>query len=179
MTDTIKANKNWFLGAGIILILLGAAAITVPIAASLALETLFGWIFVVGGLIKIVHSFRALNAGKCLFRLLVGVMYLAIGGMFLIHPLQGVLTLTLLLAILFMFEGVMGIAVAMRIRPARNWVLMLINAIASLILAAIIFSGFPGNVTWVIGLLVGINLIFSGWTMLMLSSSSAEVSIEA
>ncbi|MGB2630761.1 MAG: DUF308 domain-containing protein [Candidatus Omnitrophota bacterium] len=170
MSDIIQETKGWFLVAGIILILLGAAAVAVPLVASVAVEVLFGWILVLSGIVTIVHSFRALNSGKCILRLLIGILYLAIGIMFLRYPLEGVLTLTLLLAILFMFEGVIKIAVAVQLRPMSNWGWMLASGIAALILAAIIFSGYPGSVAWMLGLLVGINLIFSGWTMLMLSA---------
>ena len=175
MVTAMKFSKGWFLGAGTILMLLGVGAIAVPMFAALAIETLFGWIFLVGGIIKIVHSFRALDTGKCFLRFLVGVMYMAIGGMFLYYPLRGVLTLTFLLAILFVFEGMIKIAVSLRIRPIRNWGWMLISGIAALILAAIIFSGYPGDATWILGLLVGINLVFSGCTMLMLSSSETTI----
>ena len=178
MTDMMKINKGWFLGAGICLIILGALAVSVPFIASLAIETLFGWILLLGGLIKIVHSFRALSAGKCLLRLVGGIIYCAVGGMFLVYPLQGVLTLTLLLAILFISEGIIKVSVSLRIRPALNWGWMLISGIAAFILAGLIFSGYPSDATWVIGLLVGINLIFSGWTMLMLSTTGIAVSAE-
>ncbi len=170
MPNVMQETRGWFMGAGIILILLGVAAISMPLAASIAIEILFGWIFVISGVVTIVHSFRALNSGKCIFRLLGGIFYLAVGIMFLVYPMQGVLTLTLLLAILFTFEGVMKMAVAVKLRPVSNWGWMLASGIAALILAAIIFSGYPGDVTWVLGLLVGINLVFSGWTMLMLSA---------
>ncbi|MGB2599252.1 MAG: HdeD family acid-resistance protein [Candidatus Omnitrophota bacterium] len=170
MSNIIQGTKGWFLGAGIILIFLGAAAIAVPLAASVAIEVLFGWIFVLSGVVTILHSFRALSSGKCILRLLSGILYLAIGIMFLRYPLEGVLTLTLLLAILFMFEGVTKIAIAVQLRPRPNWGWMLASGTAALILAAIILSGYPGNVAWILGLLVGINLIFSGWTMLMLSA---------
>ncbi|NQT33126.1 MAG: HdeD family acid-resistance protein [Candidatus Omnitrophica bacterium] len=172
MTDIMSVNRKWFMAAGIILILLGTAAIMVPIVASLAIEILFGWILLVGGLAMIVHSFRALDTGKCLLRLLVGVTYLAIGGMFLFYPMKGVITLTLLLAVLFTFEGIIKIAIAVQIRPTQNWGWMLVSGIAALIISAIIYSGFPGDVVWVIGLLVGINLVFGGWTMIMLSSAT-------
>ena len=170
MSDITQETKRWFLGAGIILILLGAGAIAVPLVASVAIELLFGWIFVLSGVVTIVHSFRALSSGKCVLRLLSGILYLAIGIIFLRYPLEGVLTLTLLLAVLFVFEGAIKIAVALQLRTISNWGWMLASGIAALILAAIIFSGYPENVAWMLGLLVGINLIFSGWTMLMLSS---------
>ncbi|MGB2601052.1 MAG: DUF308 domain-containing protein [Candidatus Omnitrophota bacterium] len=174
MSDITQETKRWFLVAGVALILLGAAAIAVPLAASVAIEVLFGWIFAIGGIVTIAHSFRALSSGKCILRLIGGIFYLAIGIMFLVYPMRGVLTLTLLLAILFMLEGVIKIAVAVQLRPMTNWGWMLASGIAALILAAIIFSGYPGDAAWVLGLLVGINLIFSGWTMLMLSAVKTD-----
>ena len=175
MPNIRQETKGWFLGAGIILILLGTAAIAVPLAASIAIEVLFGWILAISGVVTIVHSFRALSTGKCVLRLISGILYLVVGIMFLRYPLSGVLTLTLLLAILFMFEGVIKIAVALQLRPMSNWGWMLLSGIASIVLAAIIFSGYPGSVAWVLGLLVGINLLFSGLTMLMLSAATDTI----
>ena len=171
MSDVIERTKKSFIGGGIILILLGAGAIALPLAASLAIEVIFGWIFVISGIVTVIHSFNALNSGKCFLRLLSGIFYLAIGIMFLAYPIQGVATLTLLLAILFTFQGVIKIAVAIRLKPMQNWNWMLVSGIASLLLSGIIWAGWPSSVSWVLGLLVGINLMLSGWTMLMLASS--------
>ena len=173
MPDIIQETKRWFTVAGTILIILGAAAIAVPLVASIAIEVFFGWIFVACGVVTIVHSFRAMSPGKCILRLLSGILYFAIGIMFLVYPLQGVLTLTLLLAILFLFEGIMKVSTALQLRSRPNWGWLLASGIAALILAAIIFTGYPGSAAWMLGLLVGINLIFSGWTMLMLSAVPA------
>ena len=171
MTDVIKRTKKSFLGGGIVLILLGAGAIALPLVASLAIEAIFGWIFAISGVVTIAHSFNALNSGKCFLRLLSGIFYLAIGIMFLAYPIQGVATLTLLLAILFTFQGIIKIAVAIRLRPIANWSWMLVSGIASLVISGIIWAGWPSSVAWVLGLLVGINLMLSGFTMLMLASS--------
>ena len=171
MTDIIERARKSFILPGIILIILGVGAITLPLAASLTIEVVFGWIFVISGIITIIHSFNALNSGRYFLRLLSGLCYLAIGVMFLVYPIQGVITLTLLLAILFTFQGIIRIAVAIRLRPIQNWRWMFISGIASLVLSGIIWSGWPNSVSWILGLLVGINLIFSGGTMLMLSSS--------
>jgi len=170
MSGVIQENKGWFIGAGIILIILGGAAIALPLATAVAIEVLFGWLFIITGIVTSVHSFRALTSGKCILRLFVGIVYLAIGGMFLVYPMQGVLTLTLLLAILFMFEGVVKISVAVRHRSTPSWGWMLASGIAALVLSGVIWAGWPGSAAWVLGLLVGLNLMFSGWTMLMLST---------
>jgi len=175
MSDIIRENKKWFIGTGIIMILLGGAAIALPLATAIAIEVFLGWIFIISGVVTSVHSFRALTSGKCILRLFIGIIYFAIGATFLVYPMQGVLTLTLLLAILFMFEGVLKISVVVRHRllPNRGWILA--SGIASLILSGIIWAGWPGTAAWVLGLLVGINLIFGGWTMLMLSSGFAKL----
>ena len=170
MSAVIQKTKGWFLGAGIIMIVLGMLAISVPLVAAIAIEVLFGWLFVIGGLVTCVHSFRALNSGKCILRLLSGILSLAIGIIFLGYPMKGLLTITLLLAILFLFEGIIKIAVAVQLKSTPNWGWMLSSGIAAVILAALVFSGYPGSATWVLGLIVGINLIFSGWTMVMLST---------
>ncbi len=174
MVNIMQETKKWFTGAGIMLIVLGGVSIVVPVVASVALELFFGWIFVACGIVTIIHSFRALISGKCILRLLSGILYFAVGIMLLAHPMQGVLTLTLLLGILFVFEGIMKVAVSVQLRPMKNWGWMLVSGIAALMLAVVIFSGYPGNVAWVLGLLIGINLLFSGWTMLMLSAVQGE-----
>jgi len=174
MTDIIKKSKGWFIAAGVLLIIIGLVAISLPFIAAIAIETLVGWILIISGVVQVVHSFRALNTGRCVLRLLSGILYLGIGIMFLAYPLQGILTLTLLLAILFMFEGLMKIIVALQLRPLKTWGWLLASGIAALVIAGIIWSGWPGTAAWVIGLLVGINLIFGGWTMLMLSTVAGE-----
>lgn len=169
--DTFHKARSWFIGAGILLLILGIAAIILPVVAAVAVEILFGWILMLSGIITIVHSFRALSTGRCILRFLIGLIYLVIGGTFLVYPLTGVLTLSLLLAILFIVDGVFKTAVSLRLRPLPNWGWMLASGIVALILAGIIFSGFPGEVAWMLGLIVGVNLIFSGWSVIMLGSS--------
>ena len=178
MTDLMKKSKGWFIAAGALLIVVGMAAIALPFIAAIAIEALVGWILIISGVVQVIHSFRALSTGKCILRLLSGILYLGIGIMFLVYPLQGVLTLTLLLAILFMFEGLMKITVSLQIKPAKNWGWLLTSGIAALVVAGIIWSGWPSTAAWVIGLLVGINLIFGGWTMLMLSAVAKDQEYE-
>jgi len=170
MSAVIQENKGWFVFAGILLIIIGIAAVALPFAAAIAVEIMVGWILVVSGIVQIIHSFKALSTGRCVLRLLGGILYLAVGVIFLIYPLEGLITLTLLLAVLFMFEALIKVIVAFRIRTMANWGWLLASGIAAFIISVIIFSGWPGTATWVIGLLVGINLIFGGSTMLMLTT---------
>ena len=170
MSDIGQVSKGWFVGAGIMLIVLGMAAIALPLVAAVAIEVLLGWILLMSGIVKIVHSFRAMSSGKCLLRLLGGAFYLVAGGILLAYPLQGVLTLTMVLIFLFILEGIIKLTVALRLRSTPNWGWMLASGIAGLVLAGIIWAGWPTSAAWAIGLIVGINLMFGGGTMLMLSA---------
>ncbi|MDP8299825.1 MAG: HdeD family acid-resistance protein [Candidatus Tantalella remota] len=174
MENQIKVSKGWFLAAGILLIIVGMAAISVPFIFTIALEVLVGWVLVISGIIQVAHSFKALDAGRCIIRLIGGLIYLAVGAVFLFFPLQGVMTLTLILAFLFIFEGLMKIVISLQHRPESNWVWLLVSGLAGIVIAAIIWAGWPSTSSWVIGLLVGINMIFGGMSLIMLSASLHE-----
>lgn len=165
---------KWLLGLGILLIIVGIAAIGLPFAATLAVELLIGWILVIGGILQIIHSFWARKLGGIFLGLLAGILYLGVGLLMLLYPLQGVITLTLLLAILFLIEGICRIIASFQLRPMRNWGWILVSGIAALIIAFLIWAGWPASAVWAIGLLVGINLIFSGWSMIMLALALRE-----
>ena len=175
MADIMKRSKGWFVATGILLIIIGTAAIVLPLAFAIALEVILGWVLVISGVVQIAHSCRALNAGRCVMRFVGGLVYLAVGIIFLAYPLQGVITLTLLLAILFLFEGLLKIVISLQHRDERNWGWLLASGLAGIVIAAIIWAGWPATAAWVIGLLVGINLIFGGWSLIMLAASLEEV----
>ncbi len=171
MQDITQKAGAWFTVSGVILILLGAAAIALPLTASLTIEALFGWILTISGIVKIIHSLKARDSGRCTYRLLGGIFYLIAGIIFLAHPMQGLLIMIFALAFLFMFDGIIKIALSMRLKPLPGWGWMLASGLASLALSGIIWANWPDSVSWVLGLLVGINLIFSGITMLMVSAA--------
>ena len=91
--------------------------------------------------------------------------------MFLRYPLSGILTLTLLLAVVFLLEGILKIALSFKVKPQSNWGWLLVSGIAGIILAIIIILEFPAAAAWILGLLVGINLLISGLTLVMLATS--------
>jgi len=171
-----NVSWGWLLFLGILLIVVGIAAIVLPFAATLAVEILLGWVLVIGGILQIIHSFWARRVGGFFLGLVAGILYLIVGFLLLLYPLQGILTLTLLLVILFLIEGICRIISSFQVRPTRNWGWVLVSGIAALIIAFLIWIGWPVSATWAIGLLVGINLIFGGWGMIMLSSAGCKCS---
>jgi uncharacterized membrane protein HdeD (DUF308 family) len=166
-------HEHWvmFLVEGIILVVLGLLAIVVPPIATLAIEILFGWLFLVSGVVGLVTTFWMRQAPGFWWALLSAVLGIGAGIVLLAWPLSGVLSLTLVLIVFFAIEGVASIMYALEHKRelSGRWGWMLSSGIVDLILAAIIFAGLPGTAAWAIGLLVGINMIFGGSALIAMA----------
>lgn len=165
----ISEKWGWFLALGIVLIVVGLAAIVWPFPATIATKVVLGWLFLVGGVFMVIHAFSAQGWGGFLWSLLIGALYLIAGAYLSFFPLTGLLTLAILLAVLFVAEGAFEVIMAFRIRPHEGWGWMLLSGIAAIVVGAIIAMDLPGSAIWALGLLVGINLLFSGWSYLFLA----------
>lgn len=165
----LHRNWGWLLALGILLIIMGVFLVLAPAAGTLAVEIFIGWLLIIGGVAQIVHAFSVRGWDGFLLHLLGGIVYLVVGGLMVLYPFEGVLALTLLLAAFLLVQGVFQIVAAFRIRPVRSWGWMLASGIATLILGVLIWVGWPGAALWVIGLLVGLHLLFSGFALIMLA----------
>ena len=170
----IAEKWGWFLALGIVLILVGIAAICFPLVSTIAAKIFLGWLFLIGGVFLIIHAFSAQGWGGFLWSLLIGVLYLIAGGYLAFFPLTGLLTLAILLAILFVAEGIMEIIMAFRVHPSDARVWLLLSGIAALVVGVLIFLGLPSSAGWALGLLVGINLLFSGWSYVFLAMAGRK-----
>jgi uncharacterized membrane protein HdeD (DUF308 family) len=173
--EAVQKNWGWFLFLGIILIIAGTAAIMAPMRASLGLELVIGWVLVFAGAFQLIHSFASKGWGAFFLRFLGGLLYLAAGIMLLASPLRGLLTLTLLLAILLMVQGVFRIIGSFQFRHVSAWGWVLVGGLLSLILGLMIYFQWPYSGLWVLGLFLGIDLIFAGWTMVMVAFASRKI----
>ena len=153
---------------------MGIAAICFPLVSTIAAKIFLGWLFLIGGVFLIIHAFSAQGWGGFLWSLLIGVLYLIAGGYLAFFPLTGLLTLAILLAILFVAEGIMEIIMAFRVHPSDGRVWLLLSGIAALVVGVLIFLGLPSSAGWALGLLVGINLLFSGWSYVFLAMSGRK-----
>lgn len=167
VVDALKRNWGWFVGVGIILICIGIAAVALPFASSLAAELLIGSVIAVAGLLRLAHAIKSRTAGSFFVELLLSLLMLAVGALLLIFPLEGMLTLTVLLAAFFMVSGVFRIIGALQMRDVPTWGWALASGIIALILGGIIWAELPGDARWVLGFLVGVDLIFSGLTLVI------------
>jgi uncharacterized membrane protein HdeD (DUF308 family) len=162
-------GKGWLMFLGILLVIAGMLAISMPLMASLAIGLLIGWVLMGSGIVQIVHAFSSRRMGRFFLRLLAGLLYLAGGIMLVAAPLRGVLTLTLLLGILFIVEGVCKIIASLQNRDMPNWGWLCFSGLLALIIGLMIWNQWPSSAVWAIGLLVGINILFRGWALIMLA----------
>jgi uncharacterized membrane protein HdeD (DUF308 family) len=176
MRDTLDSARNqiaehwvWYLVLGIALLLAGGAAIAFPLVSTIAAKIALGWIFMICGLMMIVHAFSAGRWPGFFMNLLIGILYVAAGGYLAFLPLAGVLTLTLLVAALFMADGVLEVITAFRIRPHGGWIWVLASGLMAIAVGALIAVDLPGSATWALGLLVGIKMLVAGWSFLILA----------
>jgi uncharacterized membrane protein HdeD (DUF308 family) len=154
---------------GALLIVLGMMAIGSPFLAAIAVNVVVAWLIVLAGVVHLMLAFRAHGAGSRTWKVLVGIAYLCFGGYMIARPVLGVATLTLVLASLFLIEGILNIVLYVKMRPIHgsNWVL--IDGIITLLLGGMIYLQWPSSSAWAIGTLVGISLIFSGVARVMMS----------
>lgn len=164
MTATLHRHWGLFLAEGILLVVLGIAAIVLPPVATLAFTLLIGWLFLLSGLFGLVTTFWMRSVPGFWWSLLSALLGIAAGVVLLGWPVSGAVSLTLVLIAFFLIEGVLSIMYALDHRGdlPNAWVWMLVSGIVDLVLAVMIFAGLPSAAAWAIGLLVGINMIFGG-----------------
>jgi uncharacterized membrane protein HdeD (DUF308 family) len=171
LSQAVREHWKLFLVEGIVLVILGVLAIAVPQLASIAATIMIGWLFLISGVAGLITTFGARHAPGFWWSLLSAVLGIAAGVVLLGWPLSGVLTLTLLLIVFFIIEGVLSIMYALEHKRelTGQWGWMLVSGIIDLVLAAMIWAGLPSTAAWALGLLVGINMLFGGASMIAMA----------
>jgi uncharacterized membrane protein HdeD (DUF308 family) len=160
-------RKTWraLMAVGVIAILIGCVAILVPAVASVGTAIFIGWILVIAGAFLIAGAFMAHSIGSVLLRLAWALLTVIVGLWLIVEPHNGTLTLTLVLGIYFLFMGITRIGIAFAGRGQPNAGLLGLSGFAGLLIGILVLAKFPSSADWAIGLLVGIDLIFAGWTL--------------
>jgi len=170
---TAALQEHWvlFLVEGVVLLVLGATAVVLPAIATLAVTILFGWLFLVSGIVGLVTTFWMRHAPGFWWSLFSAALGIIVGAMLLASPVTGALSLTLVLIAFFLIEGAVSIMFALdhRRELSGQWGWMLMSGIIDLILAMMIFAGLPSTAVWAVGLLVGINMIFGGVALIAMA----------
>ncbi len=170
-TDEQVVSSGWTTTIAVLMILLGIMAIAFPFFATVASTLVFGWIFIFAGISQIVYAFQSRGAGKVVWKLILGLLYLIAGIFVMANPLEGVLAFTLVLGITIFVQGIIQVSMSFQMRRiSLNWAWMLVSGIIGIIFGIFIWSNFPFSAAWLIGLLIGTNLLFDGVWMLTLHS---------
>lgn len=169
MANEVRHLTGWSIVVGGLMILAGLLAIGLPLVAGIAVNALVAWLLVFCGAAHFVFAWHLRSAGGVVWQILQGVLYIGIGVYLLMHPVAGLVTLTLALAIYLFLEGVLELVMSFQVGAMRGRGWLVFDGIVTLILSVLIWKTWPASTEWVIGTIVGISMLFSGMTRLMLS----------
>jgi uncharacterized membrane protein HdeD (DUF308 family) len=172
----MRNASRWLTAMGIVFIVLGVLAIIEPAVAGLAVAILVGWVLIFGGVAHAIGAFGGDGVGRSVWQLIVAVIYIVGGMYFLTHPLLGLGTLTLFLAAILLAEAVVEI-IAYFANPGDGASWRLVNAIVTLLLGGMIWRHWPSSSIWAIGTLVGVNLMITGFSRLMLGGAARRLAV--
>ena len=171
----VKKSVGWSIGLSVLMIVAGVLAIASPLAAGAAVNALVAWLLVLSGCVHLAFAWYRRSAGGFLWEVLVGTLYIFIGGYLFVHPVAGLAALTIALAIYLFAEAILEFVLGftLRPRPGSGW--LLLDGVVTLVLAVMIWRSWPSSSAWAIGLLVGVSMLFSGTSRLMLSLAARSV----
>src|SRR5215470_127860 len=174
--DIVRHASTWSIIWGILLIVFGILAIGAPFLAAVAVSVVIAWLIILAGVVHLILAFHVHRAGSMIWKLLVGLAYLFFGIYLLTHPALAVASLTLVLASLFLVEGILDIILFSQMRSMRGSGWVLGDGIITLLLGLLIYLRWPSSSVWAIGTLVGVSMIISGVTRVMFSLAVRKLS---
>jgi uncharacterized membrane protein HdeD (DUF308 family) len=173
-TNEQNINSGWLIALAVLTIVLGIVTIAYPFVATIASTLAVGWVFVIAGITQIVYGFQSKGAGQIAWKLILGILYLLAGIFVLVNPIEGALSLTVVIGATIFVQGIIQTSMAFQLRRiSPNWGWMLASGIVGIILGISIGSDIPATAPWLLGTLVGTNLLFDGVWMLTLPSDRA------
>jgi len=176
--EHLHSTWGWFLGLGIVLMILGAIAISSAVAMTLVSVLVFGWLLIIGGVLEAVYAFWQERWSAFFIDLTVGILYAVVGFMIVANPLAAAVTLTLLVAMFLILAGLFRSVAALAVRPP-HWGWLLLHGLISLVLGIAIWQQWPLTGLWVIGLFVGIELFLNGATLALLGTSARTLPLRS
>jgi uncharacterized membrane protein HdeD (DUF308 family) len=173
-TGILRRTGTWLIAIAVVFILLGIFAILEPVVAGLAVAFLVGWLLIFGGVAHLIAAFSG-RGSRVIWAVILGILYFAGGIYFLTHPLLGLGGLTLLLASIILLEAAIELIAYFRAPKEARPTWMLVNAVVTLLLGGLIWLHWPSSSEWAIGTLVGVNLLMTGISRLMVGTTARRV----
>jgi uncharacterized membrane protein HdeD (DUF308 family) len=174
-SEIVRQSSGWSIVWGVLLVIFGMLAIAAPFLAAIAITAVVAWLIILAGIIHLTLAFQVHGAGSVIWKVLIGLAYICFGGYLIWHPLLRVAALTLVLASLFLIEGILDIILYFKLRSVRGSVWELFNGVITLLLGVLIYFHWPSSSLWALGTLVGVSMIVSGLTRVMLSLGARQL----
>ncbi len=171
----VRRSSGWSILISVLLVVAGILAIVVPPAAGIAVTIFVAWLLVFSGVMHFAYAWHTRSTGSMIWEFLVGIVYVLVGGYMLFHPLLGMVSLTLALAIYLLAESILEFIMAVRLRPEPGSGWLFLDGIVTLVLAFMIWRTWPSSTAWVLGILVGVSMLLSGISRLMISMAARRL----
>lgn len=167
--EMVRQASTWSIVWGVLLTIFGMLAIGSPFLAAVAVTVVIAWIIALAGIVHLILAFHVHRAEGLIWKLLVGLAYLFLGPYLIMHPELGVASVTSVLATLFLIEGILDVVLFFKMRSMRGSSWVLVDGILTLLLGLLIYLQWPSNSVWAMGILVGVSMIISGVTRVLLT----------
>jgi len=173
--DEAKKNSGLLIFLGILTVIFGVVAIGSPLITGVAVSVFVGFLLLASGVAQIVHALKSKQWGTGFWGTVIGLLSVVAGLLMIFRPMVGLVTMTILLAIYFLVDGISEIIAAFKIKPDQGWGWLLFNGIVAVLLGIMIWRQWPVSGAWAIGILVGIHILITGWSMIILGTGARRV----
>jgi uncharacterized membrane protein HdeD (DUF308 family) len=168
--EALQKNWGWILALGIALIALGTVAVGSAALMTIASVLFFGWLLIIGGVLELGHAFWRKAWGGFFIDMLGGILHIVVGFMIVANPAASAVALTLLISMFLIIGGIFRLVTCLAMR-VHHWPWLALHGVVNLVLGIMIWRQWPVSGLWVIGLFIGIDLLFNGWSLVMLGLS--------
>ena len=173
--QSLESIRGWVIFAGIVLLVLGIAAVVYDATATIVSVILLGWLLAIAGVVQIVHAFQVRTWSGFFLYLLDGILRATVGTLLLLYPGSGALTITFILSFYFIVAGIFR-AIAATVLKFPSWGWAVVSGVVSVALGVMLIMQLPTSGNWFVGFAVGVDLIVSGWALLMFASGIKQLS---
>ncbi|WP_411966222.1 HdeD family acid-resistance protein [Haloferax sp. YSMS24] len=174
MSESLQTSWRWLAIAGAIIGIIGLLAIFAPFVTGLSISLLFGLFLIASGVMNFIGVFSARSWGGAIWQILLGGISIGAGVILFVNPVAGLATLTILVIAYLLVSGVVEVVMGLSLRGEPNWFMAVVSGAIGILLAVMLWAGFPASAVWAIGLLFGVNLLVSGSTMVIFAYSARK-----
>jgi uncharacterized membrane protein HdeD (DUF308 family) len=173
--EEAKKNAGLLIFLGVLTVIFGVVAVGSPLITGVAVTVFVGFLLLGSGVTQIIHALKSKQWGTGFWGTVIGLLGVVAGLLMIFRPMVGLVTMTMLLAIYFLVDGISEIIAAFRIKPDQGWGWVLFNGIVAVLLGFMIWRQWPVSGAWAIGLLVGIHILLTGWSMIILGTGARRI----